>query len=169
MQNIEKYETGKDKGKIKDKIIRCYEYFTKQIKEVEYHKDKEFLEFILNSKLWVTINLDTNEDEQKIFDSINTAGLKLTATDIIKNALFAKAMELNTDYEKLYKEYWDNLFEAKENKEFWEEEIATGRLKRVQSEIFLHAFAICDIIYPLDSKLKGHLCHALPTKAICLP
>ncbi|WP_300673996.1 MULTISPECIES: DUF262 domain-containing protein [Helicobacter] len=157
LQNIEKYETGKDKGKIKDKIIRCYEYFTKQIKEVEYHKDKEFLEFILNSKLWVTINLDTNEDEQKIFDSINTAGLKLTATDIIKNALFAKAMELNTDYEKLYKEYWDNLFEAKENKEFWEEEIATGRLKRVQSEIFLHAFAIIGGFFDVEKDTLENL------------
>lgn len=140
LQNIERYKEGKDKGKIKDRLIRCYEFFTEQIKQEKQYK--EFLDFILNSKLWVTINLDTNEDEQKIFDSINTAGLKLTATDIIKNALFAKAMTLNTDYEELYKEYWEDLFEAKENKEFWEEEVATGRLKRVQSEIFLHAFAI---------------------------
>ncbi|WP_300718663.1 DUF262 domain-containing protein [Helicobacter sp. UBA3407] len=156
LQDIERCKEGKDKDKIKNRLIRCYEYFTKRVEEIEKNY-KEFLDFILNSKLWVTINLDTNEDEQKIFDSINTAGLKLTATDIIKNALFAKAMELNTDYEKLYKEYWEDLFEAKENKEFWEEEIATGRLKRVQSEIFLHAFAIIGGFFDVEKDTLENL------------
>ena len=156
MQDIEKHKEGKDKDKIRNRLIRCYEYFTKRVEEIEKNY-KEFLDFILNSKLWVTINLDTNEDEQKIFDSINTAGLKLTATDIIKNALFAKAMALNTDYEKLYKEYWEDLFEAKENKEFWEEEIATGRLKRVQSEIFLHSFAIIGGFFDVEKDTLENL------------
>lgn len=155
LQNIERYKEGKDKGKIKDRLIRCYEYFTEQIKQEKQYK--EFLDFILNSKLWVTINLDTNEDEQKIFDSINTAGLKLTATDIIKNAIFAKAMALNSDYEKLYNEYWECLFESKENKNFWEEEVATGRLKRVQSEIFLHAFAIIKDFFDVEKDTLENL------------
>ncbi|TLD86165.1 DUF262 domain-containing protein [Helicobacter sp. MIT 05-5294] len=155
LQDIERYKEGKHKGKIKDKLIRCYEYFTEQINKEKSYKD--FLNFILNSKLWVTINLDTNEDEQKIFDSINTAGLKLTATDIIKNALFAKAMELNSDYERLYQEYWECLFETKENKEFWEEEVSTGRLKRVQSEIFLHAFAIIGGFFDVEKDTLENL------------
>lgn len=155
LHDIERYKEGKDKGKIKDRLIRCYEYFTEQIKKKNH--TKKFLDFILNSKLWVTINLDTNEDEQKIFDSINTAGLKLTATDIIKNALFAKAMELNSDYERLYQEYWECLFETKENKEFWEEEVSTGRLKRVQSEIFLHAFAIIEGFFDVEKDTLENL------------
>ena len=148
LQDIERHKHGKDKGKIKDKIIRCYEYFTKRINDKIFFKNdkqyRDFLDFILNIKLWVTINLDTNENEQKIFDSINTAGLKLTATDIIKNAIFSKAIELNADYEKLYDEYWESLFETRDNKDFWEEEVATGRIKRAQSEIFLHAFAVIE-------------------------
>lgn len=148
LQDIERYKDGKDKGKIKDKLIRCYEYFTKQIKEETSYKD--FLDFILSSKLWVTINLETNEDEQKIFDSINTAGLKLTATDIIKNSLFAKAITLQADYEKLYKDYWECIFEVENHKEFWEDEVTTGRLKRVQSEIFLHAFAIIEGFFDVE-------------------
>ena len=43
-----------------------------------------FLDYILEMKLWVVINLDENEDEQKIFDSINSAGLVLSSIDIIK-------------------------------------------------------------------------------------
>lgn len=156
LQEQEGYKEGKEnKLIIKDKLIRCYGYFTKRIEGLEEHK--KFLDFILNSKLWVTINLNENEDEQKIFDSINTAGLKLTATDIIKNALFAKAMELKSDYERLYKDYWEYVFESKENKEFWDKELATGRLKRVQSEIFLHAFGIIEGFFDVEKDTLENL------------
>jgi len=163
LQDIQRHKDGKDKGKIKDRLIGCYEYFTKKVENLERHltqndeTPKDFLDFILKSKLWVTINLDTNEDEQKIFDSINTAGLKLTATDIIKNALFAKAYTLCPDsYEKLYKDYWECIFEEN-NRDFWEEEVATGRIKRVQSEIFLHAFAIIENFFDAEKDTLEHL------------
>lgn len=126
----------------KDRILECYRYFSGKIEELEDYK--RFLTFILESKLWVTINLRESEDEQKIFDSINTAGLKLTATDIIKNAIFAKAIDLNSNYEELYAKYWESVFESKSNREFWEKEVSTGRFKRVQSEILLYAFAIIE-------------------------
>ncbi len=143
-------------------MLDCYKYFTEKIKKVDV---KKFLDFILNSKLWVTINLDADEDEQKIFDSINTAGLKLTATDIIKNAIFAKAIEINIDYEKLYAECWQTIFESESNRDFWEQELTTGRLKRVQSEIFLHAFAVIEGFFnpksnsleDLSSLYKNHI------------
>ena len=36
----------------------------------------------------VAIDLNERENEQVIFDTINSTGVKLTASDIIKNALF---------------------------------------------------------------------------------
>ena len=140
-----------------DKLIECYQYFSEKIEQCEELKDfKSFLDFILRIKLWVTINLESTEDEQKIFDSINTTGLKLNATDIIKNALFAKAIALKTDYEELYKKYWEEIFESsKENENFWEEELNTGRLKRTRSEIFLHAFAIIRGIFKPEDSLEN--------------
>ncbi len=139
-----------------DKLIECYQYFSEKIEQCEELKDfKSFLDFILHIKLWVTINLESTEDEQKIFDSINTAGLKLNATDIIKNALFAKAIALKADYEELYKKYWEDVFESEENKNFWEEELNTGRLKRTQSEIFLHAFAIIRGFFKPEDSLEN--------------
>lgn len=131
-----------------NKLIKCYKFFSKELQNL---KDKKsFLDFILHSRLWVIINLDSNEDEQKIFDSINTAGLKLTASDIIKNAIFAKAISLNTDYERLYKTYWEAIFETGDNKDFWEQEVINGNVKRVQSEIFLHAFAVIQKFFNTD-------------------
>lgn len=152
---------------IKEGILGCYNFFKCKIKEVFKDKIKldeeilnrdeirKFMVFIKNSKIWILVNLNSNEDEQQIFDSINSTGVKLTATDIIKNALFAKAMELKTDYETLYKTYWENVFEGekKEKIDFWDSEVATGRLKRTQSEIFLHAFAIVKGFFDAEQSL----------------
>lgn len=134
-----------------DKILECYRYFCSRV--VKLDNFRGFMDFILDSKLWVVINLDKDDDEQKIFDSINSTGVKLTATDIIKNALFAKAIELKTDYETLYKTYWENVFEG-ENIDFWDSEVAMGRLKRTQSEIFLHAFAIVKGFFDAEIPLE---------------
>lgn len=120
-----------------DKIGQCYKYFSNKIEILDDHKI--FLDYILTSKLWVVIDLHEEEDEQKIFDSINTAGLKLTATDIIKNAIFTKK-----DVEELYQKYWESVFESKKNRNFWQKEVSKGKLKRVQSEVLLHSFAILE-------------------------
>lgn len=137
-----------------DKILECYKHFCSAIKKLDNFK--EFMDFILDSQLWVVINLGQDEDEQKIFDSINSTGVKLTATDIIKNALFDKAIKLQTNYETLYKDYWENVFEGekKEKMAFWDSEVATGRLKRTQSEIFLHAFAIIKGFFDAEKSLE---------------
>lgn len=149
VETNKKSNTNKTGKQPKNKLFACYEYFSEKIQQnIENHKD--FLDFIFNSKLWVTINLDITEDEQKIFDSINTTGIKLNATDIVKNAIFAKAIELKTNYNKLYEEYWESMFESKNGKDFWEKELSTGRVKRAQSEIFLHAFAIIQGFFNIE-------------------
>lgn len=134
-----------------DKILECYKHFCSAIKNLDNFK--EFMDFILDSQLWVVINLGQDEDEQKIFDSINSTGVKLTATDIIKNALFDKVIKLTINYETLYKDYWESVFEN-ENTDFWDSEVATGRLKRTQSEIFLHAFAIIKGFFDAEKSLE---------------
>lgn len=135
-----------------DKILRCYKYFDSRIEDID--DIQKFMDFILKeSKLWVVIDIEQDEDEQKIFDSINSTGIKLTATDIIKNALLDRAIKLQTDYEMLYKKYWENIFEGK-NIDFWDSEVATGRLKRTQSEIFLHAFAIIKGFFDAEKSLE---------------
>lgn len=141
--------------KTENKLFDCYLYFSKKIQEDIKGNYKNFLDFIINSNLWVTINLGITEDEQKIFDSINTAGIRLNATDIIKNAIFAKAIELETKYNELYEEYWESVFESESNKNFWEEELSTGRVKRAQSEIFLHAFAIIQGFFNTEDTLEN--------------
>lgn len=143
-------QEGVDKN---DRLIRCYAFFTEKIGSLL--NSKNFLDYVCESNLWVTINLGENEDEQKIFDSLNTAGLKLTATDVIKNAIFAKAISLNLDCEALYKSYWEGVFER--DIDFWEETVTTGRIQRTRSEVLLHAFAILEGFFDPDQDTLENL------------
>ncbi len=131
---------------IKNGIIGCYNTFREKKK---YFKSKddifEFIKFITTTKIFVAVCLNENEDEQKIFDSINSTGEPLNATVIIKNALFDKAIkEVGEERaDELYKEYWEKVFENSEKeRNFWNEKISVGRINRVRSEILLHAFAV---------------------------
>lgn len=164
IKNDSKSNNTKKKKQQEKGLITCYWYFSEKIKDID--DKKAFLDYIIDSKLWVIINLEANEDEQKIFDSINTAGLKLTATDIIKNALFDRAIRLQADYEKWYGTYWESIFEKNEEyRDFWGQEVTTGRIRRVQSEIFLHAFAVIegffnpenDTLENLSAIYKNHI------------
>ena len=123
-------------------LIECYLYFNEIINNRFLNEEDvfNFAKYIVSSRLWVTIHLDSDEDEQKIFDSINTTGLKLTSTDIVKNTFFDKAFKLGLDAEKLYLKYWLPVFE--ENFEIQTDWNTESRNKRVKSEMFLHAFAV---------------------------
>jgi len=68
-----------DKITENDSISLCYNYFDKNIdiKRLDINK-------ILAKLLFVGIDLDENEDEQQIFDTINSLGVKLTTAELLK-------------------------------------------------------------------------------------
>ena len=102
----------------KDSISLCYNYFKENI-------DIDALDInkILSRILFVGIDLDENEDEQQIFDTINSLGVKLSTADLLKNYFFKK------DNISMYNSYWRDLFEADDEViEYWETEITTGRI-----------------------------------------
>ncbi|EAL5740227.1 DUF262 domain-containing protein [Campylobacter lari] len=135
----------------KDGIFGCYNYFKKEVENLKQNINLyNFVEFIIGSKLWVVVCLNKDEDEQKIFDSINSTGQRLSSTDIIKNALFGKIIDITNEDKAMqyYKEYWDSVFDKDEiEQEFWNEEIESGRVKRNKSEIFLYSYAIIKDIF----------------------
>ena len=55
----------------------------------------------------VTIEVNTNDKPQLIFDSLNSTGLALTDGDRIRNFIL---MDLNTeDQKKFYRNYWIDI------------------------------------------------------------
>ena len=139
-------------------IKRCYKFFYTQLKTLSNDKRIDLWDnlFDKNNKILVVIDLDDNDQEQKIFDTINSSGVRLTSTDIIKNALYQKLIELTKDSEKIakyYKTTWEETFERDENiVAYWNTEKSIGRLMRQNSELLLQTVAIIKGIFDVEKK-----------------
>lgn len=113
-----------------DNITQAYTYFKTNLKA-----DKLDINNILAKILFVGIDLDENEDEQQIFDTINSLGVKLTTAELLKNYFF------NRDEISTYTTYWKNVFEKdEETKNYWDREITAGRLKREFIDLFFFSY-----------------------------
>lgn len=158
---ILKSETKNGKGESSN-ILQCYKYFMKYLdgKKVECEKLWELL-ISENDRVIVKIDLGAEENEQAIFDTVNAAGVRLTCSDTIKNALFQKANENSSSLKEkeeiiqLYTNSWEKMFEGSSNNvEFWSLKRRLGRLERDNQEILLHCIALIKQFYnPEENKI----------------
>ena len=122
--------TSLEEIKTTDNISLCYNYFKDNV-----DNEKIVWQKIINNLLFVGIDLHMDEDEQQIFDSINSLGVKLTTAELLKNHLFDKS-EID-----LYLSQWQSVFEKdNETRSFWDEEVTSGRSKRQNIDLFLYSF-----------------------------
>ena len=143
-------------------IIGCYNYFKNRLKEVEKEKIEEVFDNIISGrdKIWVVITLDKEMDEQTIFDTLNNSGVSLTAGDTIKNYIFKRAHEIYDRFysesteeaeEKLielYNNTWDAAFsKTQELSDYWDKIKVTGRVKRINLDLFLFSFGVVSGIF----------------------
>lgn len=131
------------------KMHNAYMFFSTELEKLSLETRQRFFDYLMERKLFVHITIQESEDEQKIFDSINTTGEPLTVTDIIKNDLFRrllKATSVSPDaVNGYYNDYWKSIFESnKEQTEFWNTKHTIGRYQRYRSELLLQGFAICE-------------------------
>ena len=85
----------------------------------------------------VVIDLDTIDDAQEIFETLNALGAPLLPADLVKNYLFRLAEAKGENTEKLYHHYWETFDTAKS---YWRQEIRQGRLKRARLDLFLNHY-----------------------------
>ncbi len=119
-------------------IIKAYDYFRDNItlEKLDFPK-------ILSKIMFVVIDLGVEEDEQQIFDTINSLGVRLTTAELLKNYFFGR-----NDI-KSYEINWKEIFEKDtETKSFWDREITAGRMKRNNIDLFFYSF--------LQIKLQDH-------------
>lgn len=111
-------------------ITLAYNYFLKNIDPEKIDRNT-----IKSNVQFVCIDLTEGEDEQQIFDTINSLGVRLTTAELLKNYFF------NRENEQAFKECWEDVFEpTAEKREYWEQEIVTGRIKRTLVDLFFDAF-----------------------------
>lgn len=112
------------------KIIEAFNFFISNL-----DVNKIDIKPVFTHTQFVKIDLDKNDDEQQIFDSINSLGVTLTTSELLKNYFFSR------DTIKEYKENWEDIFEKNEDEKlYWYSEIETGRLKRAIIDLFFDAY-----------------------------
>ncbi|MBI34873.1 MAG: hypothetical protein CMP67_05860 [Flavobacteriales bacterium] len=114
----------------KDSITGAYNFFKENADPTKLN-----LNNILTNIMFVGIDLGTDEDEQQIFDTINSLGVRLTTAELLKNYFF------NRDDISNYNANWKDVFEKDdETKDFWDRAITAGRSKRENIDLFFYSF-----------------------------
>ena len=111
-------------------IIKAFNFFLKNIdiEKVDRMIIQQNLEF-------VCIDLDANEDEQQVFDTINSLGVKLTTAELLKNYFYSNNDEIQ------YEKNWAPAFEKDdETKKYWNQEFEAGNIKKTLIDEFFDSF-----------------------------
>jgi len=120
----------------KSRIFNCYEYFLKNIEANKIDPNK-----LLSNILFVGIDLQYSEDEQQIFDTINSLGVRLTTAELLKNFLFN-----NEDKLESFNSNWRDVFEKDDDiKDYWDQEVTSGRNIRNNIDLFLQSYLFIKI------------------------
>ncbi|NLA42895.1 DUF262 domain-containing protein [Candidatus Saccharibacteria bacterium] len=119
----------KDSEGHNNKLIHCFNFFIKNIKP-----ERVDFDIVYSRLMFVSIDLGREEDEQQIFDTINSLGVRLSTAELLKNYLF-KEEDLSE-----YQELWLGIFE-KDNSciKYWEQEVTAGSYKRTLIDLFFYA------------------------------
>lgn len=112
------------------RIIDAYNFFISNLDETKLD-----IMTIKTNTQFVVIDLNEDEDEQQIFDTLNSLGVNLTTAELLKNYFFSR--ETIREYEAK----WVSIFEKDDDtKAYWDMELETGRIKRAMIDIFFDAY-----------------------------
>ena len=115
---------------INSRVIEAYNYFVDNM-----DASKLDIMTVITNTQFVRIDLDADEDEQQIFDTINSLGVNLTTSELLKNYFFSR------DTISEYESKWVSVFEKDDDtKNYWDTEIEVGRTKRAMIDIFFDAY-----------------------------
>ena len=131
----------------KNNVLKAYNFFLEHadvLKELDDYS-------IFNNVQFVGIDLDYNDDEQQIFDTINSLGVRLTTAELLKNYLYP-----SVEYENLFNTTWRERFEKdEEERNFWDLYITSGREKRNNLDVLLQSYFIITKKNSGNFKLKN--------------
>lgn len=139
------WSTGRaeDRGEPPDAehlLVRARDWFETTIQDWAVDGDRvahrlDCLYFALQDRIqMVQITLDASDDPQVIFEALNHRGVRLAATDLIKNLLFQNVDRQGDARraEKLLTDHWLAL-----DGKYWRGEVTTGRIRRVRADLLL--------------------------------
>jgi hypothetical protein len=128
-----------------ERIVQAHQYFSACSAEWLNSQGPDFVQYraiaietaARELLQMVVIDLNSEENAQEIFETLNARGSQLTAADLIKNFIFQQLLEEGSDVERLYQKHWKEFETA-----FWETEVTFGRLRYPRSSVFLNHWLI---------------------------
>ena len=139
-------------------ICIAYNYFKKEIEDYvnrDWNKMLALFRSILNDFSFVQILLDTGDEPEEIFESLNARAQPLLQFDLLRNNLFLRA-RIEDDRDRLYREYWEHF----ENP-YWAREVTVGKNKMTLSERFFQHYLMARLgevsVSPLFSVYQERL------------
>lgn len=122
-------------------IAKAYNFFRAFLEEQRNNGKvnlNDLLNMMISNITFVCITLDGEDDEQQIFDTINSLGVPLTTGELMKNFLYG------ADDEEAYRTSWKPMFDTDEAREFWDSDASASRQAKSKDnstiERFFHAF-----------------------------
>lgn len=135
-------------------MAKAYSYFADRIMKSDKGEDEDFpvtaremYQAVVNSVRLICIYLEENEDAQKIFETINCTGIRLTTGEMLKNYLYDEHHV--EDYERT----WKKVFEGT-NQSYWNDDIVLGRLESNHIKNFFYRYML---IKMQDEEIKKNL------------
>ena len=125
------------------RIVQAHEFFKDQIKNWldeprELQRRAEALEVALSGRLqMVVIDLDHNDDPHVIFETLNSRGTPLIASDLAKNLLMYETDRSGGDSVALHAKYLQ-AFEQP----WWRQDVRQGRIFRPRVDIYLNYWLV---------------------------
>ena len=138
-RNIMHLDTLKDVDK-ESNICKAYMFFRDYLKKRRQEGINlfELLNTVTASVTFVAISLKREDDEQQIFDTINSLGVPLTTGELLKNFLY------EAEDESAYNSNWKPIFDTDDARIFWEADSSKSRQSKSKEnttiERFFHAF-----------------------------
>lgn len=121
-------------------IIQAYKYFKDKVKDFGDENLAVLENVILERVPVISMLLSSDDDEQVIFDTINSLGVKLTTAELLKNFIFQDKTQ-----ESLYERLWEPTFEEDEKTvQFWNKGKTSGRIIRTNIEVLLYCYLIIE-------------------------
>jgi len=120
------------------KILKCYRYFLIKLENQTDEQLDNLKTIILSNVPVISMLLAAGDDEQEIFDTINSLGVRLTTGELLKNFIFSDNI-----IKPLYETLWESVFEDDEEQIlFWNKPKTSGRIVRANIEVLLYCYLI---------------------------
>lgn len=134
------------------KVFQCYKFFREQLatRSVSQLEKLHNIMFSSDRNIFVLIELESYDvNEQCIFDTINRAGMHLTAADIIKNNLFKHLLDTAGEDKgkqksviNFYEEKWEKTFSPDQaTMDLWDEKRRFGNVRHTNFEFLFYCVA----------------------------